>query len=150
MTTLFLLTLTGCDHSLDHLDGRKLGRPESAVFGASAEGQIMVVFSDLPELCPLLFEQDPPFYKEFWIVTAWTEYAYLEDEAQDAGGFAVLAQGSSWDEYDADVGALMIDRLDDDALSGKVDLLFSTGDPIWARFEAEPCDAPLFLMWGAP
>lgn len=139
--------LAGCDHSLDSISHFQLGVPESAVFGFNDQRQIMVVFSDLPQLCPLLHDTEPPAYEDFWVMSVWTIDGWrLEEEISSLGYTALSDYGQLW-EFPDGRGSLEIFSLEDDLLQGRVDMDFE-GSGVRARFDASWCDAALFQGMG--
>jgi hypothetical protein len=132
----------GCDHSLDSIQGFELGEPTSAVFGFSSDREVMVVFSDMPDLCPLLWDTNPPPYDDYWVLSAWSLSAYRTETAISAYSYVAMSDyGLEWD--DEGRGSLELSTIEDDRVEGVVDLTFGQ-DEIHARFEAWYCDAHLF------
>ena len=145
--TLFvwgLIVLGGCDHSLDSVGGFGLGEPTSTVFAFGDQRQVMVVFSDLPELCELLHDTEAPPYTDYWVMSAWTLSGWKLDESLPSAGFASIAEYDQLWDFPDGRGALEFYSLDDpDVLEGRVALEFE-GSDVEARFSAHWCDADLF------
>ncbi len=136
--------LGGCDDSLDSVGGFGLGEPTSSVFAFSERRQLMVVFSDLPELCDLLHDTAAPPYTDYWVMSAWTLSGWKLEESLSSEAFVSVTDFEQvWDFPDGR-GSIEIASLDEDAvLEGRVDLDFD-GSEVRARFSATWCDADLF------
>ena len=77
---------TGCSKNLGTLEGNIIGKPESVVFARNDSGHIMLVLSNLPDLCSSLSAADPPDTDDFWVLSSWTHVG-----VNDPGEYAVEA-----------------------------------------------------------
>lgn len=145
------LTASAC-RSLDSLDGVKLGEPSAVVYNSDADGSMMVVFSNVGNLCDQLGNVEGPDAPDWWVVSAVVNQDIVLGEEMSATGFASITQDGETTEYTSTSGSVevntMAEQLDDwswsGRIEGKVDLSFDTGDDLRAKFEAEYCDFNLF------
>jgi len=128
---------------MGELGGFDIGEPQSVVFGFNDLRQIMVVFTDIPQVCSLLYDSEPPPYQSYWVISTWTLGAWREDEGMSTYGYAAVSDYGQVFEFTDARGSLEIFELDDEDLSGRMELDVE-GEMIETRFEAEWCDAYLF------
>lgn len=141
---LWLLAMAGCDHNLGVLDGTDLGEPQAAAFHHSPDSRLMVVLSDLPGLCDDLHDNEAPEVGDWWVVSLWTGSSASVEGEYPADGFAALTRGGEVTELNTTTADLDVRDQTDTSISGRVDLSFSNGDRLGARFNAELCEAALF------
>ena len=142
MLLAMLAIATGCDYSLDSVDGYELGLPTSTIFGYNTDRELMLVLSDMPDLCPLMSDTEPPPYDDYWVLSAWTLSGYRLDEPMSADGYIGILSSGEGLERDGG-GTIELKKLEDGYAKGIVEMTFG-GDEVRARFEAESCDAPFF------
>ncbi len=135
----------GCDKNLGTLDGHRLGRPESVVFSRNGSDHMMVVMSDLPDLCDALTEADPPSDDSYWVLSAWTHVGVHDPGEYAVEAYAAVSSDKDVEEYDTEAGGIKFKRIGADVLKAKVDITFPGNDRIKARVRAEYCDADLFV-----
>ncbi|MAY80131.1 MAG: hypothetical protein CL930_05015 [Deltaproteobacteria bacterium] len=140
-----LLTTAGCDHNLDSIDGHVLGNPESVVFSRNDSDHIMIVMSDLPDLCDALSSADLPHADDFWVVSAWTHVGVNDPGDYAVEAFAAVSRNAGIDEYDTEAGGIKFNRIGADLIKAKVDVTFPGNDRLKAKVKAEYCDSDLFL-----
>jgi hypothetical protein len=135
----------GCDRNLGTLDGHDLGRPESVVFNRNENGHIMIVMSDLEDLCDELSKADPPSMDNYWVVSAWTNVGVAEEGEYAVEAYASVASHKDNDEYDTEAGGVEFLRMREDIIKAKVDVTFPGNDRLKARVKARHCAADLFV-----
>ncbi len=140
-----LLLGTGCDHELGMLDGHDLGRPESAVFSRDDNGHIMLVMSNLSDLCDTLTDADTPSSDDFWVLSAWTAVGVDDPDEYAVEAYAAVSQNQEIEEYDTEAGGFTISRIDAEQIKGRLDITFPGNDRSKARLSAEYCEADLFV-----
>ncbi len=137
--------LTGCDSSLDSIDGHHLGTPESVIFGSNDSGHTMLVMSDLPNLCEAVRSSDPPERNDFWVVSTWTQIDADTPDRYAVDSFAAITDNGALHEYSTESGYVHIFSNDLGFIKADIDLQFPTGDTVSAEVEGRKCDANLFL-----
>lgn len=141
VTTLGL----GCDRNLDTIDGHVLGNPESVVFSRNDNDHLMVIMSNLPELCESLASADLPAQDDFWVLSAWTNVNVDEPGEYAVEAYAAVSENTEIDEFDTESGGIKFKRLGADHLKAKVDVNFPGNHRVKANVTAEYCDADLFV-----
>lgn len=140
------LAAAGCQpYDFDRIGDVSLGVPGASVFGYSEIGELMVVFSDMPELCDALYQHDPPQFADWWVVSVWTRSAVRVGEDLAVDGYAAVSVSDEVTETDTTDAWLRLKSLDDEHVSGTVYLELESSDRIRAKFDALPCNAPLFI-----
>jgi hypothetical protein len=134
-----------CDTDLDTLDGHKLGKATSAVFSRDRNGHVMLVLSDLPDLCESLVEADAPSKADFWVLSAWTSVGVDESSEYAVEAYVAVSTNQVIEEYQTEAGGVEFSQVDADELAGVIDITFPGNEQIKARFEAEFCDSDLFV-----
>ena len=137
--------LTGCDKSLDSIGGHELGEPESVIYGSNESGHIMVVMSDLPNLCEAVRSADPPARNDFWVLSSWSHIDADDPGRYVVDSYAAITENGAIHEYETEAGMLDIFSLRMGHIKAEVDLRFSTGDDVSAEIEGNHCDANLFM-----
>ena len=146
LTSLVLtVTLFGCDNSLDSIDGRYLGKPESVIFGSNDSGHTMLVMSDLPNLCEAVRSADPPERNDFWVLSTWTHVDAETPDRYVVDSFAAITDNGAVHEYTTESGHVHIFSNDIGFIKADVDLHFPTGDTVSAEVEGRHCDTILFV-----
>jgi len=136
---------TSCDYDLDTLDGHDLGKPSSAVFSRDDNGHIMIVLSNLTDLCQTLAAADTPSQDDFWVLSAWTSVGVDESDEYAVEAYVAVSTNQVIEEYDTEAGGIEFSQVDADEVAGILDITFPGNDQITARFEAEYCDSDLFV-----
>ena len=136
---------TGCDKSLDSIDGHSLGEPESVIYGTNESGHIMMVMSDIPNLCEAVRSADPPARNDFWVLSLWSHINADDPGRYRVDSYASIRENGSVFEYETEVGVIDIYSLNLGHVKADVDLKFSTGDVVSAEVEGRHCDANLFV-----
>jgi hypothetical protein len=137
----WILLLTGCDHQLDSIEGYDLGRPETVVWSKDDEsGRVMVVASDLNDLCDVLDTGEWPS-PPYWALWTWSETEASYESELDAEAFASIQDGILDDTFEG--GGVMVLDDGDKALDVHIDVEFGA-DRILADLQADNCDADLF------
>ena len=136
---------TGCDKSLDSIDGHTLGEPESVIYGTNDSGHIMMVMSDLPSLCEAVRSADPPARNDFWVLSLWSHIDADEPGRYRVDSYASIRENGELHEYETEAGTIDIFSLSLGHIKAEVDLTFSTGDEVSAEVEGRHCDANLFV-----
>ena len=146
-TVLLTLPLisTGCDRNLDTIDGHVLGKPESVVFARNDNDHLMIIMSNLPDLCEALRSADIPAQDDFWVMSAWTSVNVDEPGEYAVEAYAAVSENTEVDEFDTESGGIKFKRLSADNLTAKVDVNFPGNHRIKANVTAEYCDAELFV-----
>ncbi len=134
-----------CDYDMDTLDGHDLGRPTSSVFSRDDNGHIMLVLSDLPNLCDTLTDADAPTSDDFWVLSAWTSVGVDEPDEYAVEAYVAISNNQEIDEYDTEAGGMTFTRIDAEKIKGRLDITFPGNDRIKAHVTAEYCDADLFV-----
>lgn len=142
---LALLSLACAPRDFDDVDAVDLGVPAAAVFGYSDIGEAMFVFSDVSYLCELLHTPGPPEFSDWWVVSTWTRSSVRLGEDLPAEGYMALSVLDEVEEHRMVDSWLRLKVMDPDYARGVLYAELDTGDRIKARFEAEPCDADLFI-----
>jgi len=142
MLLAMLAIASGCDYSLDSVEGHELGLPTSSLFGYNTARELMVVLSDMPDLCPLMSDTESPPYGDYWVLSVWTLSAYETDDPMSADGYVGILDSGEDLEVDGR-GTIELKELEESYAKGIVEMTFGN-DEVRARFEAEPCDAPFF------
>ena len=144
-----ILTLSalgaGCDRNLDTIDGHVLGKPESVVFARNDNDHLMIIMSNLPDLCDALGSADIPAQDDFWVMSAWTSVNVDEPGEYAVEAYAAVSENTEIDEFDTESGGIKFKRLSADTLTAKVDVNFPGNHRIKANVTAEYCDAELFV-----
>jgi len=135
----------GCDKNLGTLDGHELGRPKSVVFARDESEHIMVVMSDIEDLCDTLAGTDPPRVDDYWVLSAWTNVSVTDPGEYAVEAFAAIASHKDLEEYDTEAGGIKFKRIRDDLIKAKVDITFPGNDRLKAHVRAKHCDADLFV-----
>ena len=136
---------TGCDRNMDTIDGHVLGKPESVVFARNDNDHLMVIMSNLPELCESLRSSDIPPQDDFWVLSAWTNVAVDDPGEYAVEAYAAVSENTEIDEFDTESGGIKFKRMSADNLVAKVDVNFPGNHRIKANVTAELCDAELFV-----
>ncbi len=143
---LLALVATGCrPWDFDDVDAVDLGVPGGGAFAYSDIGEVMFVFSDISYVCELLQSPEPPLFSDWWVVSAWTRSATRIGEELPAEGFATVSVYDHGPEHVATDAWIELRTLDDEYARGTVFMELDNGDRIKARFEADRCDADLFI-----
>ena len=140
-----LMLGTGCSKQLGTLEGNIIGKPESVVFARNDSGHIMLVLSDLPDLCDSLAGSDPPDTDDFWILSSWTHVGVNDPGEYAVEAFVAISKNQVIEEYDTEAGGIKFKRLGVDVIKAKVDLTFPGNDRLKGVVLAEYCDADLFV-----
>jgi len=135
----------GCDNNLDVLDGHELGRPNSVVFSRDDNGHLMLVMSNLTDLCGTLGDASAPENDDFWVLSAWTHVGVDEPNEYAVEAYAAVSTNQEIEEYDTEAGGVTVSRLEPDLLKGRLDLTFPGNDHLKAHITADYCDADLFV-----
>ena len=135
----------GCDRNLDTIDGHVLGKPESVVFARNDNDHLMLIMSNLPDLCEALSLADIPAQDDFWVMSAWTSVSVDEPGEYAVEAYAAVSENTEIDEFDTESGGIKFQRLSADHLTAKVDVNFPGNHRIKATVTAEYCDAELFV-----
>ncbi len=145
--TLGAVALMGlsCDRNLDTLDGHDLGQPTSAVFSRDDNGHVMVVMSNLTDLCQTLAEADSPTTDDFWVLSAWTHVGVDEPDEYAVEAYVAVSTNQEIEEYDTEAGGMTFSRLDADMIKGRLDITFPGNDRVKAHITADYCEADLFV-----
>ena len=136
---------TGCDRNLDTIDGHVLGKPESVVFSRNDNDHVMVIMSNLPDLCESLASSDVPAQDNFWVLSAWTSVNVDEPGEYAVEAYAAVSENTEVDEFDTESGGINFKRLGADHLKAKVDVNFPGNHQVKANVTADYCDADLFV-----
>jgi len=136
---------SGCDNSLDSIEGHKLGEPESVIYGTNESGQLMVVMSDLPNLCEAVRSSDPPARNHFWVLSTWSLIGADEPGNYVVDSYASITENGTVHEYQTEAGKLDVYTLSLGHIKADVNLKFATGDVVSAEVEGSQCDANLFV-----
>lgn len=145
MPLLWMLAASACaPWDLDHVDGQPLGVPGSAAYGLSEIGEIMVVFSDLPDICERMWDPDPPEFQDWWVVSVWSRSAPRVDERLPSYGYVAVSVYDEVRDYEALDAWVDLERIDPESVRGQVYVELDSGDRLRAHFEAPYCDAPMF------
>ena len=146
LVLLSLATLVlGCDRNLDTIDGHVLGKPESVVFSRNENDHVMVIMSNLPNLCESLASSDMPAQDNFWVLSAWTSVHVDEPGEYAVEAYAAVSENTEIDEFDTESGGVDFKRLGADHVKAKVDVNFPGNHRVKANVTAEYCDADLFI-----
>lgn len=141
-----LVLLTACSpYDFDQLGGVELGEAGGAVYGTSAIGEVMFVFSDIPDICEQLYSAEPPQFSDWWLVSAWTRSAPRTDSDLPASGFGAVSVLDEVSEYRANDAGVTLSKYAEDYAEGEVWINFDNEDVVKAEFEAVPCAAPMFM-----
>ena len=135
----------GCDRNLGSLDGHFLGRPKSVVFNRNDNDHVMIVMSDLDDLCADLSNADPPRMNNYWVVSAWTNVGVPDKGEYAVEAFSAVSTKNDLDEYDTEAGGIKFKRIREDIIKAKVDITFPGNDRLKANVRAKHCDADLFV-----
>jgi hypothetical protein len=135
----------GCDKNLGEIDGHYLGRPKSVVFARSTNDHVMIVMSDLENLCDDLSGSDPPRVDDYWVVSAWTNVGVSDRGEYAVEAYAAVSTNKDIDEYDTEAGGIKFNRISEDLIKAKVDITFPGNDRLKARVRAKHCDTDLFV-----
>ena len=135
----------GCDRNLDTIDGHVLGKPESVVFSRNDNDHVMVIMSNLPELCESLASSDLPAQDNFWVLSAWTSVNVDEPGEYAVAAYVAVSENTEIEEFDTESGGINFKRLGADHLKAKVDVNFPGNHQIKANVTADYCDADLFV-----
>ena len=135
----------GCDRNLDTIDGHVLGKPESVVFSRNDNDHVMVIMSNLPELCESLASSDLPAQDNFWVLSAWTSVNVDEPGEYAVEAYAAVSENTEIEEFDTESGGINFKRLGADHLKAKVDVNFPGNHQVKANVTADYCDADLFV-----
>jgi hypothetical protein len=136
--------LLGCAR-LGELDGSDLEAPAASVYSFDESGNVMLVFSDQPDLCDLLGSAEPPTPANWWVVSAWTRNGAKEEQELSVDGFATIQLFAQAHDYTATEGTLKISNVQDQEIQGHLELRFPTGDTLSNHYRADYCDAALFV-----
>ena len=134
-----------CDSSLDTVGGHELGVPTSAVFSRDGNGHMMVVLSNLEDLCTTLAESDAPSTEDFWVLSAWTAVGVDEPSEYAVEAYVAISDNQVIEEFDTEAGGIDFSQVDADQVKGVIDITFPGNDQIKARFAAEHCESDLFV-----
>jgi hypothetical protein len=144
-----ILTLTtlgvGCDNNLDTLDGHVLGTPESVVFARNDNDHMMVIMSNLPDLCESIASSDVPAKDDFWVLSAWTHVNVDAPGEYAVEAYAAVSENTEIEEFDTESGGIKFKRLGADHLKARIDVNFPGNYRVKANITAEFCDADLFV-----
>ncbi len=141
---LTLLLSAGCNNVIDPLYGHELGRAESAVYGYDYNTRnIIVVFSNLENLCAKMTSDSQPMGEGDWVVSAWRT-------ADGTGGFfstvengAVVSHETTGATLDVRILPSEAEALEGDPCKGTVELVFENGDTVATRFKTYYCSQAL-------
>jgi hypothetical protein len=139
------LLVTGCDSSLDSIDGHHLGEPKSVIYGTNESGHTMMVMSDLPNLCDAVRSTDPPSRHDFWVLSTWTHVDADVPGKYTVDTYVAVTDNGFVNEYETEAGVLDIQSLSLDHIKGEVKFSFPTGDKINADITGTFCNANLFV-----
>ena len=135
----------GCDNDLDSIDGHRLGEPKSVIYGTNESGQIMVVMSDLPNLCESVRSADPPSRNNFWVLSTWSLIDADRPGSYVVDSYASITENGTVHEYQTESGKLDVFSLSLGRIKAGVNLRFPTGDDVTAEVEGRECDVNLFV-----
>ena len=144
--SLLLMLMAACSpYNFDQLGGVELGEAGGAVYGTSEIGEVMFIFSDIPDICDHLYNAEPPQFSDWWLISAWTRSAPRIDSELPALGFGAISVLDEVSEYSASEAWIYLSDYDEEYAAGEVRLTFDNEDVVEADFEAEPCAAPIFI-----
>jgi hypothetical protein len=141
----FAALFSGCDSSLDAIDGHTLGEPKSVIFGTNESGHTMMVMSDLPYLCDAVRSADPPARADFWVLSTWTNVDADVPGKYVVDTYVAVTDNGVVHEYETRAGVLNIQKFSLDEIKAEVKFSFSTGDSISANIRGELCSSNLFV-----